>query len=789
MSSRDRNLTEEPCNLYILTCLRDACATGRLEIVDHLITKYNLNPSQRYENGTTPLHVACGKGHVKIVRYLVVNKQCDPNSADNTGMTCLHTASLNGEIPIIELLVSLGSDPNCKTADGMTPLHIACLSGRIKVVKYLTKNQDFDPNIIISNGFSFIHLAGMSGDVSTAKYLIETLKCNLNITTSDGVTPLHLACGSGHIEMVQYFDSQRCDFDSISVNGWSGIHYACSKGHLHIIKYLLHSKYSFKEGKTQTFMDPLWRLFTKQAKNVSPLSVAASHGQYEVVKHLIENHQLDPTAYDSNNLAPLHQASVSGNLELVRYLIERCKCDPLITNSHRTSPLSLAIQGNHQGIVKYYFENLKFDLKFWDGDRSSPHTFAALVNRLEIYKYLDTLDDIPNITRQRFTALDSASLMGHLNIIQYILSIDTRVLAYKDEEDRQTAWHTAASAGHLEIIKYFAQCTPCDYNTLLDNKNRSPLHSAAQQGRLEVVKFLVGSYDPEDDYSPRICDPFLKDNSGWTPASMAMVSFHRDVRAYLKNVADVESNFQTSIARGYSPVSVLNILVVGNSKAGKSTLVKALSSKSYLDFIYSQPVKDVQSGTVGIVPSEIKDPTLGKLKIYDFAGEEEYHASHEVILQQIHQPFVILVFDLSLPIKEIEKQYCYWSCILSNAVSRGLAYFIDVVIVGSHADVVKDLDLIKTRLAQIISNQEIPRLQYCGVTCCDCRYSKNMSDIYKRLELARDSIFNSPNFLSQKDASQSSNILGTALLYFLQFLSKSQFSITLSSLHKKNTSN
>ena len=77
---------------------------------------------------------------------------------------------------------------------------------------------------------------------------------------------------------------------------------------------------------------------------------------------------------------------------------------------------------------------------------------------------------------------------------------------------------------------------------------------------------------------------------------------------------------------------------MGDSGSEKTTLVKSLTNKSFLGWF--QQVKDI-SFTAGIVPTVEENSELGAVKIYDFAGHEHYHASHEMILQQAMHPFTL----------------------------------------------------------------------------------------------------------------------------------------------------
>ncbi len=197
--------------------------------------------------------------------------------------------------------------------------------------------------------------------------------------------------------------------------------------------------------------------------------------------------------------------------------------------------------------------------------------------------------------------------------------------------------------------------------------------------------------------------------------------------------------------------------MVVNSGSGKSTLVKAISQdKSFLKKVFNLKVKGVVPLTPGIVPTTIDHEIFGRANIFDFAGHEEYYASHEMILCQSSHPLVLLVLKISLPLHEVEKQLQYWFTILSNASTNETCKIMHVLIIGSHADLSnksttsKIEDLISTTINSKAS------IQNCGFINFDCRYSKSSGieqlclQLGEISEFIRSDIANGESFKSKK---------------------------------------
>ena len=179
---------------------------------------------------------------------------------------------------------------------------------------------------------------------------------------------------------------------------------------------------------------------------------------------------------------------------------------------------------------------------------------------------------------------------------------------------------------------------------------------------------------------------------------------------------------------------------------------------------------------------------FGKVKIYDFAGHEEYYASHEMILGQTTQPLVLLTVDISKQDSEILKQLSYWLSILSSSVDTADAQFktIHVVIIGSHADQVKlfqSRKQIYQHVTSLVSSEY--SLKYHGFIQCDCRSST--SDNMKHLRQKLKTICKSVRlFLAHE--SDLSNKRCASLMYHIEHSMSKEITMTVNKLHKLITS-
>jgi len=68
----------------------------------------------------------------------------------------------------------------------------------------------------------------------------------------------------------------------------------------------------------------------------------------------------------------------------------------------------------------------------------------------------------------------------------------------------------------------------------------------------------------------------------------------------------------------------MKVFVLGNSTAGKSTLVEALKTEA-LD--QTSLVSNVEGPTAGVVKIECNSEMFGKVLFHDFAGQPEFESS------------------------------------------------------------------------------------------------------------------------------------------------------------------
>ena len=667
--------------------------------VEVYINRYRDQPWLALGEKTTPLHWSCLHGHLRVVKYLIEEKRYNPEYADDSRYckdwswkTPLHYATDGGHMEIVKYLIETGNcDHNCKDWFSRTPLHYATARGHMEIVKYFIEIDYYDRNCVDEDGWTPLHYATSSGHMEIVKYLIENCHCDPNCKDWSWKTPLHHATDRGHMEIVKYLiETGHCNPNCKDWTSMTPLHYATDGGHIEIVKYLIGTCHC----------DP----------NCINWSTAGGH--MEVVKYLIATCHHDPNCIDWSSITPLHCATAEGHMEIVKCLIETGHCDPNCKDCIDKTPLHYATDGGHMEIVKYLIETCHCDPNCKDWRRNTPLHYSTDGDHMEIVKYLiETCHCDPNCKNWRSkTPLHYATARGHMEIVKCLIETGHCEANFEDD-DGKIPLHYAIDRGHMKIVQYFIETGYYDHNCV-DETGKTPFHYTASRGHMGIVKYLTetGHYDPN-----------CKDKNGTTLLHTAVLHRHRELVKYLLHkcrcnpnckskdgstpldlaVGDIEITRELvkagANATAKPPQPPVKVFIVGNPSAGKSSLTKALQTETsalgaaLASIIGPRLVSDVEEKTAGIVPCQFISKEYGHVTFYDFAGQQEYYASHAALLQNsisFSAPLFIIVVNLCDSEEDIKQKLVYWISFLANQFTS-VATKPHVIIVGSHSDVVK----------------------------------------------------------------------------------------------------
>ena len=286
----------------------------------------------------------------------------------------------------------------------------------------------------------------------------------------------------------------------------------------------------------------------------------------------------------------------------------------------------------------------------------------------------------------------------------------------------RTCLHWAALGNHVDVMRYLIDECHCDPMTVDRLWGLTPLHCAAICGRSAAAEYLLLTGK---------CDPLAKDNDGNTPFKLAKQYGKTDTLSVLKKFGGIKSSHPID--------SYVNVLLVGNPGAGKSTLSHVINDTASFTLLGSfRNVGGVVPCTAGIIPYKLQHRTLGNIILHDFAGHSEYYSSHSAVIENLLQGsggvFLIVVNILE---KEAVKQLHQWLTVVRNEAQKALKKCHLIVIV-SHVDEISN-PVERRRKEEI---EEIIVRERCDSVFLDCRKlgGSSVNSFFNKLSSACESI-------------------------------------------------
>ena len=321
------------------------------------------------------------------------------------------------------------------------------------------------------------------------------------------------------------------------------------------------------------------------------------------------------------------------------------------------------------------------------------------------------------------TCLHWAAEGNHVDVMRYLID-ECHCDPMATDSNHRTILHKAAKSKSLDVIKYLINECHCD-PMAVDWRRWTPLHHAAYCGSSAAVEYLLSTVK---------CDPLAKDKDGNTPFKLAKQRGKTDTLSILKKFGGIKSSHPID--------SYVNVLLVGNPGAGKSTLSHVINDTASFTLLGSfRNVGGVVPCTAGIIPYKLQHRTLGNIILHDFAGHSEYYSSHSAVIENLLQGsggvFLIVVNILE---KEPVKQLHQWLTVVRNEAQKALNQC-HVIVIVSHKDEISNPVERRRRKEEI---QEIIVRETCDSVFLDCRKlgGSGMDSFFQKLSIACESIRN-----------------------------------------------
>ena len=724
--------------------LHIACAHESLEIVKLVSRNSNVN-SKDTKFGNTPLHIACWCEAFGIITYLVEEKDADLNIPDNCGKLPLHVVCSIGSSLETVKLVSQCDDVNHQDNDGNTALHIACETCTLEVVKYLVEERKCKQTLQNKDGRLPFHVACYEGTLEKVNLVCSDCNVDTNAQTKTGDTAMHIACENVNLELVKYLLQEK-ECNALIPN---------SHGELPLHKVCKQNCYSLDDiiCIIEMVSTPDFNCNIQTSSGDTPLHIAANSGIFpELVQYLIEKKRCDANLPNSRGQLPLHIAcsiSTDTALELVKMLSEHT-LNVNLKPKHGNTPLHIACRSSNDSIVKYLIDERRADVNIRNDNGDTvlhlavSHTYGYFSHEMhefhtEFVSYLTTHQCDPTIKNmEKELPFHIACRRQCLEVVR-LVSPDIPSLNDSATSLGNTPLHEACGACKQwsssrnvpSIVEYLLKEKHCNSNAQ-NNEGKTPLHYACMRGAVNEVECLLLSG----------AKPLLVDKNGQTP--LKFIYKLEIIKKLLDHGIDPNVLYET--CRGLlvdyfsqiPPACPLKVLFVGHPSTGKTTLVESLKCEA-IEHLPEQ-CANVEPYTAGIIPTKFESKTYGPAVLYDFAGQPEFYASHEAVIQHLiaHIPSVyLLLVNMDETEEDIMKQVLYWISFIENKCEQKTLRP-HLIVIGSHADLVENANQkIKHILNAIKSKVEKSKLRrISGCFTMDCREpcSKELNELQQKLK-------------------------------------------------------
>ncbi|KAM5375408.1 hypothetical protein ACJZ2D_005969 [Fusarium nematophilum] len=317
-----------------------------------------------------------------------------------------------------------------------------------------------------------IHHATLFGRLSAVELLLRTQPSCVNATAHEGISPLWLAARGNFVDVAWVLVRAGADLNARCGDQQNTpLIEAVVRGNYDMVRFLIQ----------EANVDP----DQGNKQGLTPLCVACYKGSIDVTKALIKG-GADVNQATRSLRTPLHMACVNRNTKVLDILLESGAAVD-VRDSRGSTPLRLAVEeGNPDAVRLLLYHNADPNIPEHEGSASPLH-HAVGKDHSEIVEWLLDHGADPNATTSSgWSPLMEACSHGNVNIVRLLLQHKANV-NYRIEKGIAPL-HVAAIEGHTDVVDALLDRGA---HPLYPEGDAHPINLAAGNGHLDTVKVLV----------------------------------------------------------------------------------------------------------------------------------------------------------------------------------------------------------------------------------------------------------------------------------------------------------
>ena len=327
------------------TPLHWASRAGQVEAAKMLLVSGAEVDAEDKVKGTA-LHLACRFGHLEVVTVLL-DQGSDVNKSNTVGGTALIWAAIGGSVAIVTLLLSHGADVRCRTGDGATPLLKAIDANNEGVVSILLQH---DPELnALDSWRTPLNAAASKANERIMRMLLEAGALP-DFQNKTGATALFRAVRRKTVGPTRLLLEFGADPNRKYLGGKTPLHDAARFGNLAIVSTLMPLALpQAVDDHGETVLHTAVTLRNEEKEG-------------EVIRFLLDTHQIDIEAIDTNGWSALTHATYAGFPKITQILLD-AGANPVLQalaiEALEYSPPSLSTMERYSGLESWYAEKSK----------------------------------------------------------------------------------------------------------------------------------------------------------------------------------------------------------------------------------------------------------------------------------------------------------------------------------------------------------------------------------------------------------------------------------------------